>query len=97
MPQIKTPIWRVQLKNSFLSDMWKCHRAATAFIHVNIADTFLSVSPRGQEAVNSPEESDLEDRLTHTSWTLFLICITLAIKKKEKKGFCSQGWVPGLL
>lgn len=97
MPRIKMPIWRVQLsavKNSFLFDMWKCHRAATAFIHVNITDTFLSVGPRRQEAVNSPEESDLEDRLTHTSWTLLLICIPLVIKKKKKE----RKWLlfPGL-
>lgn len=91
------PIWKVQLsavKNSFLCDMWKCHRGATAFIHVNMRDTFLSVGPRRQEAVNSPEESDLEDRLTHTSWTLLLIYITLVIKKT---GFCCQSWVPGVL
>lgn len=67
------------LKNSFLSDMWKCHRAA--FIHANIRDTFLSVAPRRQRTLNSPEESDLEDRLTHTSWTLLLIYITFVIRK----------------
>lgn len=60
-------------------DMWKCH--------INSSEHYGDIPlrwPWRQKMLNSPEESDLEDSLAHTSWTLLLIYITLLTKKKNR-------------
>lgn len=74
----KMPIWGVQLRALEISpsDMWKCH--------INSSQHYGDIPlrrPWRQKMLNSPEESDLEDSLTHTSWTLLLIYITVLTKK----------------
>lgn len=72
------PIWGVQLRalENSASDMWKCH--------INSPQHYGDIPlrrPWRQKMLNSPEESDLEDSLAHTSWTLLLIYITVLTKK----------------
>lgn len=62
---IKMPIWGVQLSApESPSDMWKCH--------INSLEHYGDIPlrrPQRQKMLISPEESDLEDSLTHASWT----------------------------
>lgn len=75
------PIWGVQLSvRESPCDMWKCH--------INSSEHYGDIplrQPWRQKMLLSPEENDLEDWLTHASWTLVLIYITVLTKNK---GFC---------
>lgn len=61
-------------------DMWKCH--------INSSEHYRDIplcQPWRQKTWSSQEESDLEDSLTHTSWTLLLIYIPLLTNKTPTK------------
>lgn len=71
-------------------DMWKCH--------INSSEHYRDIplcQPWRQKTWSSPEESDLEDSLAHTSWTLLLIYIPLLTNKTKTpqthRGSC-QRW-----